>query len=313
MILTYKVKHNRDFSDELVKAKKVAEYGIKTRSISSADVKHIGLKSTISNQILRKYVRDKKAKNVHNVPLIIPNTSFNVNRDWQLISIPCLNLELFFEFEKEFEKINLIEINSEYAFLVVTVKEKPLIQPIGWVGVDRNTTGHCVVVANPQTGKVTKMGKEQNYIHLKYNTLCKKLRKKGKYGVVKRIDARKERRIRDSNHKLSKKIVEIAKENNSGIRLENLKGINARTKVNKSFRGSLNSWSYYQLQLMIEYKAKLHGIPVQYIAPQYTSQLCSRCGRIGTRNGKKFKCFSCGHVDHADSNASFNIALRSPD
>ncbi|MEM3243469.1 MAG: hypothetical protein QXP63_03005 [Conexivisphaerales archaeon] len=41
---------------------KIAEYAIKYRSISSADVKQFGLKSIISNQILRKYARNREAK-----------------------------------------------------------------------------------------------------------------------------------------------------------------------------------------------------------------------------------------------------------
>jgi putative transposase len=48
---------------------------------------------------------------------------------------------------------------------------------------------------------------------------------------------------------------------------------------------------------------------VVYIDPYNTSKECSRYGQIGNRSGKSFKC-QYGHVDHADVNASFNIALR---
>ncbi len=111
-------------------------------------------------------------------------------------------------------------------------------------------------------------------------------------------------------HKASRAIVSFAQEHNAGIKLEDLKGIRDRAKVTHSFKHSLHSWSYYQLMQLISYKAKLLGIPVIYVNPAYTSKDCSRCNKLGSRNGKSFKCHECGHVDHADVNAAFNIALR---
>lgn len=44
MILTFKVKHDRDFSKELMKAKQIADFALKTRTQSSKDVKQFGLR-----------------------------------------------------------------------------------------------------------------------------------------------------------------------------------------------------------------------------------------------------------------------------
>jgi len=310
MILTYKIKHNKDFSHELGLAHKVAEFALKTGSRSSKDVKHIGLKSMIANQILRKYSKDKRLKRVRRVILAIPNQGIHVDKQNQNINIPCLKLNLDYQFRNDFKKINQIEINKNYAFISVTIDEPSTRKVDGYIGVDRNTTGHIAVVGNPMTGKVLKLGKSAEHIHKKYKNIRKNLQKKGKYGIVKKIKHRESRIVRDLNHKISMKLVDTANENNVGIKLEDIKQIRRHVKSRRGFRYSLNSWSYYQLEQMILYKAKLLGIPVAYVEPAYTSQNCSMCGHLGNRNGKSFKCPSCGHVDHADSNASFNIAKR---
>jgi len=310
MILTYKIKHGRDFSDELRKAKKIAIYAIQTRSRSSKDVKHIGLKSMIANQILRKYSKDNRVKKVKNVKLAVPSQGIKLDKATRSIYVPCLKLSLRYEFPNDFEKVNQIEIGEEYAYVSVSIHEPELVKPEAWLGVDRNTTGHIAVVSDPETGKVLKLGKSALHVHQKYKNMRKKLQKKGKYGKVKQIKDRESRIVRDINHKVSRKIVDTAKETGKGIKLEDLTGIRNSKKQAKSFQYTKHSWSFYQLQQMIEYKAKLLGVEVAYVDPAYTSKSCSRCGLIGDRNGKVFKCPACGHVDHADSNAGFNIAKR---
>ena len=310
MILTYKLRHERDFSEELKKARQVAEFALEHKSLSSKDVKHIGLKSVISCQILRKYSRNKKLKRINSVNLTIPNQGIKVDKEQRIIRIPSLALRLNYQFPNHFTKINQIEINKEYIFVSVTVPEETPMKTDKWIGVDLNTTGHIAVMANPETGKVKKLGKKAEHVHKKYKNIRKRLQKTGKYRLVKRIKNRESRIVRDMNHKISRKIVEEAKEIEGGIKLEKLKGIRETAKSRRSFRHSLHSWSFYQLQDMIEYKAKLLGVPIEYVNPYHTSKECSRCGVLGNRNGKSFKCPGCGHVDHADSNAAFNIAMR---
>jgi putative transposase len=223
--------------------------------------------------------------------------------------------DLVYKFPNTFEKINQIEIGKEYAYVSVSFKEKELKLDLinNVIGIDLNTTRHIVVASNPQTGKVWKFGKAVEHIHKKYKNIRRSLQKLGKYKKVKQIKNRESRIVRNINHKISKEIVKIAQINNCGtIKLEKLQNIRQNKKHPKSFRYCLNSWSFYQLQKFVEYKAKLQGILVFYIDPRYTSKTCSRCGYIGNRNDKRFECLHCRHVDHADVNASFNIGKPVP-
>jgi putative transposase len=165
MILTYKLKHSKDFSNELAKARQIAEFAIKTKSKTSADVKYLGLKSMIANQILRKYGRDRKTKKISHVNLIIPNQGIHVDRALKLIRIACLELKLCYHFSG-FEKVNQIEIDKEYAYVSVTIPESQNNNQ-GVIGIDLNTRGHIAVVSNPETGKLWKLGKKANHIALK--------------------------------------------------------------------------------------------------------------------------------------------------
>lgn len=312
-MLTYNIKHNADLSSELDKAEKVAKFGVKHNCNSSKQVSHFGLKSILSNAVLHKYVRCKTLKKVSNIVLPINNQAFRY--DGSEIYIPSLKLHI--PFVKEgIIKVKSIELDEEYAHICCEVPDKPIRPTTTFLGIDRNTTGHVAVCSNPDTHKVAKLGKSCEYIHKKYCSLRRKAQKVGakkkhhKYRKAKKLKHRESNIIKSLNHQISRKIVDIAVKDNATIVLEDLKSIRQTSKTSGSFRYSLNSWSFYQLQKFIEYKAKLLGVPVAYVDPAYTSQRCSRCGEIGIRNGKTFKCPHCGHADHADANASFNIALR---
>jgi IS605 OrfB family transposase len=107
------------------------------------------------------------------------------------------------------------------------------------------------------------------------------------------------------NHQLSCNIVKFAKENKCEF-------INLEKLTKEGFDNNiLSSWSYYELQNMIEYKAERENIKVRYINPAYTSQKCSKCGYIDKENRKtqsEFNCLECGLKLNADHNAAINIA-----
>lgn len=127
------------------------------------------------------------------------------------------------------------------------------------------------------------------------------------YRVLKRLSGKTQRLQKNTNHVLSKRIVERARHTNSYIVLENLEGIKKRCK-GKRLRKILGGWAFFQFQTFVEYKAALVGVAVKYVDPAYTSKTCPECLNFGTRQKHKFSCSQCGYVGDSDLVGALNIA-----
>lgn len=302
--LTFKIKHDKDFSAELVKARQVAEFALKTRLQSSKHVKHIGLKSQISNQILKKYSRNKKLKKVKSVKLTIPGQGI-LNKNNKLY-ISSLKLEFDISHLPNFFKVCQAEVDNQYVYICCECEDEPLAKSDKFIGVDRNATGHIAVCA--LENKIYKLGSGAQHTQIKYKNIRKRLQNKRKFKLLKKISNKQARITKDINHKVSRKIADLAKQNKASIKLEDLKGIRKQKSKGKVLNRIISNWSFYQLATFVAYKAKLLGVDVIYVDPRNTSKMCSKCGLVGTRDKKTFSCEHCSHVDHADANAAFNIA-----
>ena len=128
--------------------------------------------------------------------------------------------------------------------------------------------------------------------------------------LLKRLSGRERTFGTITNHTISKQIVQLAKAENKGIAIEDLKGIRfSANKKGKKFRTIVGKWSFNQLRQFLAYKAVLNGVKLVSVPPNYTSKTCSNCFHIGNRQGKKFTCNNCNSVFDADHNGAKNIAL----
>jgi IS605 OrfB family transposase len=117
----------------------------------------------------------------------------------------------------------------------------------------------------------------------------------------------------DTNHVISKTLVQKAAVSRKAIALEDLSGIQARTTVRHEHRYERHSWAFFQLRQFIAYKAAQVGVPVHLVDPRNTSRTCSQCGHCEKANRKSqesFLCQRCGFATNADENAALNISRK---
>jgi IS605 OrfB family transposase len=220
------------------------------------------------------------------------------------LSFVCHN-EKFLPYIKG--EADLITRNGKwYLFQTVEIPEEEVRDVEDFIGVDFG----LVNIATLSSGEKMS-GKELETYRIKRQKVRSSLQAKGTKNskrVLKRLSGKEKRTASIVNHTIAKKIVAIARQEGKGIALENLKGI--RKSVNnkgKVFRSRVGRWSFSDLRLKIEYKARLVGVPIILVEPRYTSRMCSCCFHVGFRNGESFHCKHCGYAGHADVNAARNI------
>jgi putative transposase len=204
---------------------------------------------------------------------------------------------------------------TESTVTIAFSKETAMMEPLSMVAYDINEKS--IVCSNAEKYDLSHVAKiRHQYSRIRAfisrNThRNRRIKQKllAKYGRAER------NRAKQALHKVSKQIVEKAKQSKSIIILERLTNIlrsHRRGNEGRKMRGRLHRWSFRELQRQIEYKAKWEGIPLEYVRATNTSKICSQCGFINKalKTEREWQCPHCGAILDRDLNASLNILSR---
>ena len=128
---------------------------------------------------------------------------------------------------------------------------------------------------------------------------------------LKAIGQRENRWMQDINHQVSKALA-TGNPKHTLFVLEDLIGIrNVTERVKTKNRYVSVSWSFYDLEQKLIYKAKQNQSSVIKVDPRYTSQCCPACGHTEKSNRNKkihlFTCKNCGYTSNDDRIGAMNL------
>jgi len=217
-----------------------------------------------------------------------------------------------------------IQLNDKGLFLLLPVKEPEqqlVLDKDRIVGVDLGIVVPAYVALSDHPERRQPIGFKDDFIktRLQMQSRHRRLQKglliahggngrKRKMKAMDRLRDKERHFARTYNHLISRRAVDFAIKHEAGtIHMEMLAGFGEQ----KGHEFFLRNWSYFELQKLIEEKAKRTGIIIKYVDPYHTSQTCSLCGHWepGQREKQdKFICKKCGTKMNADHNAAVNIA-----
>lgn len=246
------------------------------------------------------------------------NNIFSVNTLNGRIKVPfCKNgFEQYFTDNCKFGTAKLVNKHGMFFLHIPVTYEISELQKSevsNVVGIDRGI--RFLVATYDSKGKsVFYDGNAVKQKRAHYKALRKQLQQVGTPSSRKRIKAigqRENRWMNDVNHYISKSLVKNNTEGTLFV-IEDLTGIRAATEsVKVKDRYVSVSWSYYDLEQKLSYKALKHHQLVEKVNPAYTSQTCPKCGHTEKTNRNKHKhifcCKNCGYKSNDDRIAAMNL------
>lgn len=222
----------------------------------------------------------------------------------QLISDPSLQMRSF--------------ILTPDAVSICYSKEVTKVTCVGTVGVDRNlrnlTVGNRNDVVHYDLSKAEDIANNTRSIMRSFKRNDARVRQKlyAKYGK------RRKNRIRQMLHRVSKAVVQEAKESQTALVFEGIHGIRRLYKrgngQGRPYRGAMNAWPFAEIKRQIGYKAAWEGLSVIQLSikeTRGTSQLCPQCGkRITQADRRMLYCAECKYWMDRDVLAAMNISIR---
>lgn len=179
-----------------------------------------------------------------------------------------------------------------------------------FIGIDLGIV-KIATLSTPDTVKIFN-GKEIRHKREHFADIRKRYQKHNRLDKVKLSKGHERRWMTDTNHKISKEIVDIAAQcDNPVICFEKLEGIRERARSSKRFNRMMSSWAFKQLVDFTIYKSRRIGIEVLLVDPRNTSRRCYKCGftsRSNRQTQANFRCKKCDFQCNSDYVASRNIA-----
>ena len=129
----------------------------------------------------------------------------------------------------------------------------------------------------------------------------------------KKLDRRKELHTAHVKDKVCKAIHSVVDKANVIVSEDLTKTFKGSNKRSRDQKRRLSAWVKGMIATFLTIISHRRCSAVVTVNASYTSQECSHCKCMGTRNGDVFHCTSCGAVRQADENAAGAVLSRDTD